>query len=1082
MSQRKIESIYPLSPVQHAMFIHTSMARGTGVYFERECWALRGNLNVPILRQSWQKVIDRHPVLRSLVWERGNDPVQVVLEQVDAPWETLDWRKLDEIQVQERLSAFLVSDLKKDFDMAKAPLMRFALIHISEDTFYFVWSWHHLLLDGWSVALIVNEVGGIYQALLQGQNLDLAQARPFEDYIKWLNQQDPSQAEMFWREELKGIKEPTPLGLDNLSVQGKIFNKQYSNLSESLTSQARAFTKKHRLTLNTLFQGLWAILLSRYSGQDDVLFGATVYGRPADLVGANEMIGMFLNVLPLRIQIGRDEPLIPWLKRIQSRFARLREFESIPLVKTHGWSEVPRSIPLFDSLVVFQNTPDVALFTVFGKTLEMSQLASSEATHYPLEIVIEPGVPLGLRITYDESRFDRSVILGILGHFDKLLEAIVEDPDRAVSDFPIVLKKPMLRSAPAAASLAFKREEVTQSVASRFEEIVQKYPDGIAVNTGNERCTYQQLNHRANQLGNALVACGLGENSRIALLLDHDVVMIAALLGALKAGVAYVPLDPNDPPERLDYILNDSRVAALVTNDNNSALAKSLQRDGMLSIVLEDVFRNQTNEPVPASPSGEEVAYILYTSGSTGKPKGIIQNNRNILHYISAYTNALHVVSSDRLSLLSSYSHDAAVVDVFTALLNGATLYPKNIRLEGLLDMGAWIEAQGITIYHSIPTVFRNLIEILTGKESLANLRYVVLGGEAVMKDDVEMFRKHCGAHCTLVNLYGSTESTISSLHFIDAQTQPERTLVPIGREIEDTEFLLLDGTGRPTDVYGEIAIRSPHHALGYWKNPTLTQEVFISDVSNKDQFVYRTGDMARLLPDGSYAFLGRKDFQVKVRGFRVEPAEIEAALASHPGVQKAVVVNRRSEQGDSILVAFVVTEPRGSVESIELRKLLKKRLPDYMVPASYVFLDALPTTPNGKIDRRALIQMEYASSDSKRVFELPRNALEQVVAGIWSEVLGAGSIGAHDNFFELGGHSLLVTKVMSRLRENLQLEVPFGTLFEAPTVAAFSEALLQNQDTRANIVRRAEMTIKLSQMSEEELNTMLAAKVSENK
>jgi acyl-coenzyme A synthetase/AMP-(fatty) acid ligase len=416
-------------------------------------------------------------------------------------------------------------------------------------------------------------------------------------------------------------------------------------------------------------------------------------------------------------------------------------------------------------------------------------------------------------------------------------------------------------------------------------------------------------------------------------------------------------------------------------------------------------------------------------------------------------------------------------MDIFGALLNGATLCPKDIRQDGLLDFEKWLVGEGITIYHSIPTLFRSVVRTLDQKQHFPKLRLVVLGGEAVFRSDVDAFRQSFGPNCRLVNILGPTESTIGSMYFIDADTIINRNLVPIGYEVDETEFLLLDESGQRTDIYGEIAIRSPYIAIGYWQNADLTQKAFVPDLLGEHRAMYRTGDLARLLPNGSYEFVGRKDFQVKIRGFRIELGDIESTLKSHPTVKDTIVISRESDTGDMALVAYVVTKSEGSVKSAELRDHLEKRLPDYMVPTFYVFLNALPVTPNGKIDRRALPAPDFQIDNSGRQFEAPRNATEEVVAGIWSEVLGRAPIGAYDNFFALGGHSLLATQVLSRLRESLQVNMPLRILFESPTVAAFAQIVLQDPETRPQIEKRARMVVKVSGLSDEELNSMVKEK-----
>ncbi|MGB0383636.1 MAG: amino acid adenylation domain-containing protein, partial [Ardenticatenaceae bacterium] len=650
-----------------------------------------------------------------------------------------------------------------------------------------------------------------------------------------------------------------------------------------------------------------------------------------------------------------------------------------------------------------------------------------------------------------------------------------------------------------------------QSIPSRFAEQVRKYTHNIALKTKRYEWTYQQLNERANHIAQAIVDL-ISEAGRIALLFEHDAPMIAGMLGALAAGKTYVPLDPLYPRERLLYILEDSQAQAIVTNNQNLAYARQLSK-GTLQVINLDSASPISGRPKANNIEGlggverrvareaDQLAYILYTSGSTGQPKGVMQTHRNVLHFMRTYTNNLHISAQDKLTLLSSYSFDAAIMDIFGALLNGATLYPFDLKQNSLQELVEYLIEEEITIYHSTPTVYRHVINTLTGDEPFRNLRLIVMGGEAVYKPDVESYKKHFSDECLFVNGLGPTESTVTLQYFINKETELTRHAVPVGYPVDKTEILLLDKAGQESNtqgagsIYGEIAIRSEHVALGYWRKEEKSAAVFLDDwpspltprlrsplgvpilgegnPERRRKRLYRMGDLGRYLPDGSLEFVGRKDTQVKIRGYRIELGEVESALSQHPAVsENAVILWADAAADNKQLVAYVVCSE--AVSSVELRDFMRQKLPSYMVPQTFIQLEALPQTSTRKIDRRAL-SLRHASRQCEAAPDLsggqkesvaPRTPTEALLAGIWRQVLPipsahseaavdeeAGSqrlIGIHDNFFELGGHSLLAVQVISRIQAAFSVKLTLRDLFESPTIAELAKILdAQTQSQR---------------------------------
>ena len=618
------------------------------------------------------------------------------------------------------------------------------------------------------------------------------------------------------------------------------------------------------------------------------------------------------------------------------------------------------------------------------------------------------------------------------------------------SGLPADLRQPeqACRVHPTNAFIRFEKEETEQSIPQRFEQQVSRYRDRLAVKTRSHQLTYAALNKVANRVARALLAQrGEGPES-IALLLEHNALMIAAILGVLKAGKVYVPLDPSFPYARNAYILEDSQAGLIVTNNKNHSLADSLGENGHSLINIDEIGATLSDENVNLSISADNLAYILYTSGSTGQPKGVVQNHRNALQVAMRYTNGLHIGAEDRLTLLQSYSVAGSVSNMLGALLNGASLFPYNVKEEGLAKLADWLIEEEITVYHSVPTVFRQFANTLTGKEEFPELRMIRLGGEPVLAEDVQLYKKYFPSDSIFVNSYGASEAASVLRYCVDKDTEISDALVPVGFPLGDVEIVLLDDAGKAVgfNQVGEIAIKSRYSSPGYWRRPDLTRETYITDPQDEGRRVYRTGDLGYMQPDGCLVVTGRNDFRVKIRGFRIEVAEIELALRGLTKIKEAAVVAHEDERGENRLVAYVVPQP-GQVPAIsELRDFLKDELPDYMVPSAFVVLDTLPLTPNGKLDRLALPAPDLARPELDTNFVPPRSALEEQLASIWVEVLGVTRVGVYDDFFELGGHSLLATQLVSRVREVFQVELPLLSLFEEPTVAGLALVLTQMQ------------------------------------
>jgi len=629
---------------------------------------------------------------------------------------------------------------------------------------------------------------------------------------------------------------------------------------------------------------------------------------------------------------------------------------------------------------------------------------------------------------------------------------------------------------PSHAHAGFGREDLERSISHRFEEIVRRDPTRPALEVSRRAFTYQELNRAANRVAHAILEREGHRASPVAILTEDGAFTVGAILGVLKASGTFVVMDPAFPHARLRAMLEDSQAGLLVTDGPSAALGRELAAGARAVLNAEELDPGlSTDDPALHVPP-DAFAYIVYTSGSTGEPKGIIHNHRNLLHTIMNYTQSFAITAEDRLTLLHSCSFSSGLMDTFCAILNGASLHPFDLRKEGTAHLPAWLEAQRITIYSHLPSAFRQLASALTGRERFPCLRLIAVGSEPVTARDVDLYRRHFSPPCRFVNRLGTTETNNFRLYFVDRETPIEAGLVPAGYAVPDKDVLLLDEAGEAVEIGGiaEIAVRSRYLSPGYWQRPTLTREAFLPDPSGGGERIYRTGDLGVMRPDGCLVHLGRKDFQVKVRGHRIEVAEIEKVLLELHTIKEAAVVGRPDRRGDQRLVAYVV--PAGAVAPTlgDLRRTLEARLPDFMVPSTFVMLEGLPRTPNGKIDRRALPAPPTNRPDLGYPYAPPMTPVEERLAGIWAEVLDMDRVGVHDHFLDLGGHSLLATQVLSQVLRVFARDLPLRSLFEARTVAAMAAVIAERQ-VGSDDGAADRLLAEVERLSEQEAERLLA-------
>jgi amino acid adenylation domain-containing protein/non-ribosomal peptide synthase protein (TIGR01720 family) len=1068
--RKDVKDLFHLSPMQQGMLFHILYSPNTDVYLGQFSCVLHGDLDVDALGLAWQQTIDRNEVLRaSFIWENLDEPLQLIHESVSVPLEQHDWRGVaDE---RERWETFLISERQRGFDLSAPPLMRLALVRLDDDSYGFVWTHHHLLIDGWSGALVLDEVFDAYEALRRGAPVRIEPRRPFRDYIDWLDRQDLSKAEAFWREKLKGVDAPTPLVIDqNVEVE-ETFGESKVQLSADTTASLQSLARKHGLTLNTILVGAWAMLLNRYSQEETVVFGATVAGRPPSLPGVETMIGLFINTLPVRVQIRDEAELLAWLRVLQAEQVELREYEYSPLVEVQSWSEVGRGRPLFESLLVFENYPLDKDALKENLSLDLEDVRSFDRTNYPLTVVAIPSEELCLQALYDRRRFTNDSIERLLGHLSMLLESIAACSSQTLAE--IQLLTPREREQVLVEWNKTARDyQPDLCLHEMFEAQVERTPGQIAAVHLEEELTYRELNARANKLAHYLRKLGVGPETRVGVLMDRSLDMLAGLLGILKAGGAYVPLDPEYPQERLAYMLDDSGALVVLTQQHLVNLLPPQQRARLICVDIEaQTIAAESAENLQRDVTARNLAYVIYTSGSTGRPKGAAIEHRSGVIFSQWARESFELEAFAGTLALSSICSDLSIFELFVPLHWGG----KVIIVHNVLSLSQVPDAHPVTLINTVPSAIGELLQLNYVPDSA----YVInLAGEALPQKLVRQLYERKTIK-QVFNLYGPTEDTTYSTWDLMRRDVDEPPTV--GRPISNTSGYVLDRRGRavPIGIPGELHLGGMGLARGYLGRPGLTAEKFIPDPFSVEPGarMYRTGDLARFLPDGRIDFLGRMDHQVKIRGYRIELGEVEAVLNEYPLVKTCVVVAREEADGDKRLVAYVVARDGEKPGYLELRNFLGARLLEHMIPSAFVLLDEMPLTPNGKINRRALPAPETLRPEIEQRYIAPRNDIELALVDLWQEVLGIDEVGVSDNFFDLGGHSLKATRLLSKVRSIFRTELPLSVVFESATIETLAGALVQHEPKPGQTAKIARVLQKIKNIPSSELKNELERK-----
>lgn len=1076
-----IEDRYPLSPMQLGMLVDTLYSLESNSY-TLQLWAdFRADLDVEKFWRAWEFVVQRHTPLRSSFhWAGLPQPEQVVHRQVAIPVSEHDLRSMPHQEQQAFLHQYVQEDFQRGVPLDRAPLYRLALFRLAEDRYRFLRTSHHLVTDGHASGLVYREVLEAYAALRRGQAPDLPPARPYRAYIDWLTAQDWSYARDYWKNQLADFRTPTPLVVDQLERRGAEKLPPEYRLAEIRFSTAdtqalRNGAERFQVTVNILVQAAWSLLLSRYSGESQVIFGAVRNCRHSAVGGALDIVGPLINTLPRVVCVPSDQVVQSWLQGLRQQWQELRDFENTPLPQISAWCGFSESHTLFDSLINFQRRSMSGFLQSLKGELAWEKVWSFQGAGSPLNLAAFDETPFWLELAYDARRFSAGTIERMLGHLHTLLVGLatagVEQPLSSISMLSEAERRQLIEG------WSGTRQPLPPGVCIHHlvEAQVERTPEATAVVFEGETLTYRELDRRANQLAHHLRKQGVGPNVLAAVCMERSLETVIAVLGVVKAGGAYVPIDPGYPVERLGFMLQDTQAPVILAQER---LLPRLQGWAERVICLDAdwaVIAREPETPPAISLDPENLAYVIYTSGSTGQPKGTMIPHRALVNHMLWMARLFPLSAEDRVIQRTPFSFDASVWEFYGPLMCGARLVLA--RPEGHQEIGYLVDTitqQRITIIQTAPAI----LSLLANHPRFAectSLRHIFCGGEALPPELPALIQQKLTAQ--VHNLYGPSEACIDTTIFTWPFGQ-RLPFSPIGRPIDNVRVYILDARLQPVPigVPGELYVAGAGLGQGYWRRPELTQEHFLADPFVPGERMYRSGDLARYLPDGNFEFLGRVDFQVKIRGLRVELEEIEAVLSQHPAVQQAVArLWDDAVRQDQYLVAYAVLHPGMQVTALELQAQAALRLPDYMVPATITFLDRFPLSPSGKVDRKALPPpVRVAPSAGKN--QPPASALEQVLAEMWAEILGVEHPGREENFFALGGHSLLAMRLAMYVAEVFQVDLPLRSILEHPTVAGLARALasLPGQSFEA-LERAAALILQVADLSETEAQARLA-------
>lgn len=1049
IDKKNIEDIAALTPMQEGLLFHYLREPGGEIYSEQLYLDIAGEIDIDLFGKAWDIVVASNEILRTIFrWEDVNHPVQLVLKEQKLDLEYYDLSGSENNLDQQAADEIKIRGRTKPFDLHRTPF-RVVLFKIGQARFEMWVGNHHILYDGWSNGIILEEFFNAYNALIQGRNPIIPRKSKYKEFVQYIQGQNKKSQEDFWRNYLSGFSVKT--GLPPRLKEARKTNaaaQQTVSFSKEDAERLGNFTREYRITPASFWYTVWAILLQKYNNTEDVLFGTTVSGRNVKINGIENTVGLFINTIPLRIRGKSRETLLTLLRAVRQNLEKREEFENTSLAEIVGWSETVPGEALFDSIAAIENYPMHRALSRTGM-LSLRSYKIEESTHYDITIGISQLDHIDITFGYHNKFFDEETIERLSRHFMLIARQMMENPGKTIGEVELLTEEERTK-------ILYEFNDTDaeyprdKTIHRQFQEQVARKPDGLALLYGEERLTYSQLNRKANRIARLLREKGVGPDRIVCLMLERSIEMMVGIFAVLKAGGAYLPMEVGQPVQRTLHILRDSAAGTLLTR-------KQYPHDleGYLEMIdLEkEIIEENGDIELPGANRPDALAYVIYTSGSTGKPKGVMIQQGSLVNRLHWMQKKYPLFEGDILLQKTPYVFDVSVWEIFWWSIVGAGLCllpPGDEKLPGAV--AAAVEKNRVTVIHFIPSMlslFLDHIESGGKTKHIACLRRIFASGEALSLSLANWFDRllYRENSTKLTNLYGPTEATVDVSYF-DCSTGRVFDRIPIGKPIDNTVLVVAAGDRlQPVGIPGELYIGGVALARGYLNQPELTAERFKDNRlcgSYKAYIFYKTGDLVRWLSDGNIEFLGRKDHQVKIRGQRIELGEIEAVLSSHHAVENCAVVVKESANDLTLIAAYMVL--REKIPTTKLKQYLTGRLPAYMIPHYFIPLDRMPLTGNGKINRRALPDPVDSSLCPGAPFVPASNDVEQKTARVWAQVLGRERISIHDNFFDLGGNSLSLIRLTGKLEKTFNKSIPVTAMFRYPTIEAFAKYLLEGE------------------------------------
>ncbi|TKH36518.1 non-ribosomal peptide synthetase [Paenibacillus polymyxa] len=1045
LKKQNIKDMYRLTPMQQGILYHYMMDKNSDAYFEQISLSIKGILDIDCVEKSVNIIIEKYDALRTIfLYENVAKPLQVVMKERKLSVSYEDITSLAEELRDRYIEEYRVKDRKKGFDLSRDILTRLSVIKTGYQSYNMVWSFHHIIIDGWSLANIFREFMENYEALMNSWEPESGKVYTYSRYIKWLEGRNQNEAADYWETYLKGYEHQTVLPQNGRSASDDFrIEETEFKISEQITSDLEKFAAKNNTTMSTIIKTIWGILLQRYNNTDDVVFGEVVSGRPHEIQGIESMVGLFINTVAVRVSCDEDKTFTELIKEMQQSVLESDRYSFYPLADVQ--SKTCLKDALIHHVMAFENYPmdEAVNASSSNGILNVVGMEIFEQTNYDFGILVDGGKELSIKFSYNSLVYDGNFIEKIKGHFQSVIEIVTDNPDMHIRNIDILteVEKKEIVHCFNNTTEEYHREKTIHQL---FEEQAVKTPDNAAVVFEGKQLTYRELNEKSNQLARVLRDKGVKPDSIVGIMVERSLEMVIGIFGILKAGGAYMPIDPDYPKARIEYLLEDSEIGVLISK--KQFLEKVEFYGKYIDIEDESLYAgNPMNLEVVCSP--QNLAYIIYTSGSTGKPKGVMVEHKGVANLEAFFKTRLNVSESDRIIQFASISFDAAVWEIFMGLLAGATLYiSSGDIINDYRRFEEYLNENEITIATLPPPYLANL-----DPEKVTSLKKVIAAGSA---STPELLKKWSN-RISYINAYGPTETTVCATVWKADDCETADKSVPIGKPITNTRVFIVDENNnlKPIGVEGELCVSGAGLARGYLKKPELTREKFVPNPFMPGELMYKTGDLAKWLPDGNIAFAGRKDHQVKIRGYRIELEEIEAALLKHADINEAVVIDREDSSVGRYLCAYIVSDREVTVT--EIRELISKELPDYMIPSYFMRIAKVPLTINGKLDRKAL-PLPDGRINTGTEYAAPSGEVEERLALLWQDILGIEKVGRNDNFFMLGGHSLKATSLVARIHKEFNVDIPLKEIFKTPTILEIASYIEDSKESLYQSIQRA--------------------------